>query len=86
MESAVTDLPEPDSPTSARVSPGAMEKLMPRTAGASPAWVAKAMWSELTSSRGGTGARISAALRNRVSGGGPGGIRTPNQGIMSPLL
>jgi hypothetical protein len=32
MESADTDLPEPDSPTSASVSPLAMEKDTPSTA------------------------------------------------------
>jgi hypothetical protein len=32
IESAVTDLPDPDSPTSATVRPGAMPKLKSRTA------------------------------------------------------
>ena len=32
VASAVTDLPDPDSPTMPSTSPGAMEKSMPRTA------------------------------------------------------
>ncbi len=32
MASEVTDFPEPDSPTTASTSPGALSKLVPRTA------------------------------------------------------
>ena len=37
MARDVIDLPEPDSPTIPRTSPGAMEKLRSRTAGSVPA-------------------------------------------------
>src|SRR5471032_2247764 len=46
-EKAVTDLPQPDSPTSASVSPGAIAKLASRTA----VWPGKATVSLSTSSR-----------------------------------
>jgi hypothetical protein len=39
MDSAVTDLPHPDSPTSPTVSPGAIAKDTPSTARATPASV-----------------------------------------------
>ena len=47
----VADLPEPDSPTRPRVSPGAMWKEMPWTTGVDP----KERVRSRTSSRGGTG-------------------------------
>jgi hypothetical protein len=46
-EKAVTDLPQPDSPTSAKVSPGSMAKLVSRTA----IWPGKATVSFSTASR-----------------------------------
>ena len=41
IDSAVTLLPQPDSPTIASVSPASTEKLTPSTAGNSPSSVAK---------------------------------------------
>jgi hypothetical protein len=38
---AVTDLPEPDSPTMPSTSPGARERSMPRTAWTTPSFVGK---------------------------------------------
>jgi hypothetical protein len=52
MESAVTDLPEPDSPTTARVSPGASENEIPSTALTVPRRVKKYVLRSLTSRRG----------------------------------
>ncbi len=45
MARAVTDFPEPDSPTMPRTSPGARVKSMPRTAWTTPSFVRKSTWS-----------------------------------------
>jgi len=39
MEKPVTDLPEPDSPTRPRISPGPMDRSIPLTAGQAPSSV-----------------------------------------------
>src|SRR5262249_21376325 len=49
MASAVTDLPEPDSPTTATVSPAAIERSSPYTTVDGPASVAKATLRPCTS-------------------------------------
>ena len=49
---AVTDLPDPDSPTMPSTSPGAMEKSMPRTAWTVPAFVRNSTSSPSTCSAG----------------------------------
>src|SRR4051812_1990583 len=50
MESAVTDFPEPDSPTSPSASPSAMSKATSRTAGVQPAALGKSTFRSLTES------------------------------------
>ena len=65
IESAVTLLPDPLSPTIPKTSPGATSKLRPSTAGKTPASVRKVVVSALTDSKGGC---ISFA---RSSGAGP---------------
>ena len=62
IESADTDLPEPDSPTMARISPRPTSKLMPSTARTMPREVAK--WT-CKSSTVSNGAEVSAC-RNMV--------------------
>src|SRR5712692_534972 len=52
IASAVTLLPEPDSPTTASTSPGFRTKLTPRTAWTTPSMVGKSTLRSLTSSRG----------------------------------
>src|SRR5262245_58947413 len=52
MEQAVTDLPDPDSPTSPRTSPLATVKLAPSTALMTPARVKKWVRRSLTASTG----------------------------------
>ena len=66
MESAVTDLPDPLSPTMASVSPGATENPTPSTAtnGARPPRM-KLVWRSRTSSSGGVLTRL--LLRGRIS-------------------
>ena len=64
---AVTDLPEPDSPTTATTSPAATWKLTPCTAATSPASVAKStfsssMLSTVPSARAMLGMRFSLML------------------------
>src|SRR5207253_949017 len=49
--SEVTDLPEPDSPTTTKVSPRSMWKETPATAGTTPSSVAKSTCRSRTSSR-----------------------------------
>ena len=49
-ESDVTDLPEPDSPTTARISPQSMEKVTPSTARTMPFLVGNSVTRSLTSS------------------------------------
>src|SRR6185437_13902143 len=48
----VTDLPEPDSPTMPRLSPGSSAKLTPRTACTSPSCWEKLTWRSSISTRG----------------------------------
>src|SRR4051812_26318950 len=55
---AVTDLPQPDSPRIARVSPGARTKLAPLTARATPSWVRNSTCRSFTSSSGARGSRL----------------------------
>ena len=50
MESDVTDLPEPDSPTTASISPFSMEKVTPSTALTTPLRVGNSVTRSLTSS------------------------------------
>ena len=52
MDKAVTVLPQPDSPTSPRVSPGARSKLTPATALTWPRAAAKFTVRSRTSSNG----------------------------------
>src|SRR5690554_5529534 len=61
--SALTDLPDPDSPTMARVSPGFNEKLRPRTAAASPRRVGKVTVRSSTERRGSTMSGAGDGLR-----------------------
>ncbi len=63
MESAVTDLPEPDSPTSASVSPGAMSKETWSTAGmlAPPPNATERSWTERSGEAVIGGGRIDGA-------------------------
>src|SRR3954454_9361254 len=52
MAWAVTDLPQPDSPRMASVSPELSTKFAPLTALATPSWVRNSTCRSLTSSRG----------------------------------
>src|SRR5437879_8488174 len=70
IESAVTLLPHPDSPTSATVSPAPTEKETSSTARTTPARVANSVRRFLTSRRGRT--RASRAARGRKVPGGLG--------------
>ena len=54
IESAVMDLPDPDSPTSAKVVPRSMEKLTPLTAVTVAVVVWKQVCKLLIERRGGT--------------------------------
>src|SRR6478752_876806 len=76
---AVTDLPEPDSPRIAMVSPSARSKLMPCTALATPSRVRNSTWRSSTSRSGASGsssagrrstavAVIESSLELRVEG------------------
>ena len=76
IDSAVTLLPQPDSPTSPSTSPRASAKLRPSTARSSPASVVKRVSSASTRSRARGGPPLAAspegpALRRRVSGMAP---------------
>ena len=51
MDSAVMDLPEPDSPTSASTDPLESEKLTPRTASTAPCGDGKVVLRFLTDKR-----------------------------------
>ena len=55
MESALTDLPQPDSPTTATVSPGFTSKVMPSTALTTPSEVKKCVLRSWTSRSCSTG-------------------------------
>ncbi|CAM3527945.1 hypothetical protein STSO111631_22415 [Stackebrandtia soli] len=55
MACAVTLLPEPDSPTIARVCPSDSSKLTPLTALATPSRVWNSTWRSSTSNRGAFG-------------------------------
>ena len=70
-ESAVTDLPQPDSPTSASVSPAASARSTPRTAGTAPASVAKATRRSRTSSSGAGAHRARSAAAGSARRAGP---------------
>src|SRR5688572_28292406 len=65
MESDVTLLPHPDSPTTASVSPGATEKETPSTARTMPSRVKKCVFRSSISSRG---ALVSIASGSHVAG------------------
>ena len=52
IESAVTDLPQPDSPTIPSVLPCSTAKLTPSTARTTPSRVKKCVWRSSTSSSG----------------------------------
>ena len=62
---AKVDLPQPDSPTMARVSPGATEKETPSTARTMPSRVKKCVFRPSISSRG---ASVSIASGSHVAG------------------
>src|SRR5690242_14035401 len=64
IERAVTDLPQPDSPTIPSVFPFSTEKSTPSTARTTPARVKKCVRRSFTSSSG----LISALLRPRIEG------------------
>src|SRR5579864_8552244 len=66
MLSAVTDLPQPDSPTMPSVSPGFSSKETPSTALTMPSLVAKTVCRSWTSSRG--AANWTSLLQARVEG------------------
>src|SRR6266404_751581 len=61
IESAVTLLPQPDSPTRPSVRPRRSVKLMPSTARATPSEVSKCVCSSRTARRGGAGSRARGA-------------------------
>src|SRR6185295_18831893 len=62
FESAVTDFPEPDSPTRPRVRPRPIEKLTPSTAFTTPSSVKKWVWRSWTSIRVSAEPRIARLL------------------------
>src|SRR5690606_19226504 len=66
-----TDLPDPDSPTRPRVSPGAMAKETPSTARTSPRGVWKTVRRSSTTSRGAAPVRadeVAEALAGALAG------------------
>src|SRR5260221_1586447 len=68
MASAVTDLPDPDCATSARVRPGRMSTLSPSTAVNGPSWVGKTTDRSRMASRGAsevTGGHVGEDARGR---------------------
>ena len=72
MERQSTDLPQPDSPTMARVSPACSSRSTPRTACTCPAGVAKVMCRSSSCSRGvmaGAGLRLEKGGRTLYGAG-----------------
>src|SRR6516164_9053074 len=70
MESEVTVLPQPDSPTTASVSPGATEKEMPSTARTTPSRVKEWVFRPSISSRGAALGMLAGSVGSHVAGKG----------------
>jgi hypothetical protein len=66
IESAVTDLPQPDSPTMPSVFPGSTVKLTPSTARTIPSRVKKCVW-RLSTSRSATTSPSSSGRARRAA-------------------
>ena len=62
IDSAVTDLPQPDSPTIPSVWPGSIENEIPSTARTTPSRVKKCVFRSLTSSTGSPAAMAYVSL------------------------
>ena len=96
MARDVIDLPEPDSPTRPRTSPGTMEKLRLRTAervcvettagrpaaGADPRWAGNSIFKFRTSSRGRTISMVAARAKKRR----PAGDGQPRAAVPTELF
>ena len=85
IESAVTLLPLPDSPTIPNVSPASSENETPSTALTTPSWVLKCVLRLFTSSiANGLLLRLRVASRHQTEGYSSGGARARGSRALIP--